>query len=105
MDSPSLYQLSIRKVVKSFDIFSAMDFRPILTENMMFDVYWEMLFGGKTQEQVGNILRSDHIKSPLQRKMLKILGDELAKLDVFSRFVRNKTRVDLQIKRYDYIRA
>ena len=87
MDSPSLYQLSIRKVVKSFDIFSAMDFRPILTENMMFDVYWEMLFGDRTQEQVGSILRSDHIKSTLERKMLRILGDELAKLEVFIRFV------------------
>ena len=87
MGSPSLYQLSVRKVVQHFDKFSLMNIRPILTENMMFDIYWEMLFGNKTNDQIGSILRSDNIKTPLQRKMLQVLGVELAKLDTFKRLV------------------
>ena len=87
MGSPSLYQLSVRKVVQHFDRFSLMNIRPILTENMMFDIYWEMLFGNKTNDQIGSILRSDNIKTPLQRKMLQVLGVELAKLDTFKRLV------------------
>ena len=63
------------------------DIRPILTENMMFDIYWEMIFGSKTREQIGNILRSDHLRKPQERQMLKILSDELGKLDVFNRYV------------------
>ena len=87
MGSPSLYQLSVRKVVQHFDRFSLMNIRPILTENMMFDIYWEMIFGNKTHDQIGSILRSDHIKTPLQRKMLQVLGVELAKLDTFKRLI------------------
>lgn len=87
MGSPSLYQLSVGKVVQYFDRFSPIEFRPILTENMMFDVYWEMLSGGKNQDQIGAVLRSDHIKSTIERKMLRTLGEELAKLDIFFRCV------------------
>ena len=86
MGSPSLYQLSVRKVVQHLDRFSLISIRPILTENMMFDIYWEMIFGNKTLDQIGSIIRSDHIKSPHQRKMLRILGVELAKLDIFNRY-------------------
>ena len=42
MGSPTLYQLSVRKVADKFDSFSAIDFRPRLTENMMFDVATEL---------------------------------------------------------------
>jgi len=84
MGSPTLYQLSVRKVVQHFSSFSMVDIRPILTENMMFDIYWEMIFGNKTREQIGSILRSDHLRKPQERKMLKILSDELGKLDVFN---------------------
>jgi len=87
MISPTLYGLSVRKVVDYFDRFSTMDFRPIMTENMMFDVYWEMLSGGKNQEQMVDILRSDHIKSKLELKMLKTLGQELGKLEIFFRLL------------------
>ena len=87
MGSPTLYQLSVRKVVQHFNSFSMVDIRPILTENMMFDIYWEMIFGNKTREQIGNILRSDHLRKPQERQMLKILSDELGKLDVFNRYV------------------
>ena len=87
MGSPTLYQLSVRKVADKFDSFSAIDFRPLLTENMMFDVYWEMLFGGKKLDEIGNILRSDHITSPLEQKRLNILSSELSNLKTFFRFV------------------
>ena len=87
MGSPTLYQLSVRKVVQHFDRFSAIDIRPVLTENMMFDIYWEMIFGNRTNDQIGSILRSDHTKSPLERKKLNILRDELTKLDTFNRLV------------------
>ena len=87
MGSPTLYQLSVRKVVQHFSSFSMVDIRPILTENMMFDIYWEMIFGNKTREQIGNILRSDHLRKPQERQMLKILSDELGKLNVFNRYV------------------
>ena len=87
MGSPTLYQLSVRKVADKFDSFSAIDFRPLLTENMMFDVYWEMLFGGKKLDEIGNILRSDHMTSPLEQKRLNILSSELSNLKTFFRFV------------------
>jgi len=83
MGSPTLYQLSVRKVADKFDSFSAIDFRPLLTENMMFDVYWEMLFGGKKLDEIGNILRSDHMTSPLEQKRLNILSSELSNLKTF----------------------
>ena len=88
MGSPSLYQLSVGKVVQNFDRFSPIDFRPILTENMMFDLYWEMLSGGKDQDQIGAVLRSDHIKSTLEQKMLRTLGEGLANLEIFFRYVK-----------------
>ena len=86
MGSSSLYLLSVKKVVQYFDRFTPVDFRPLLTENMMFDVYWEMLSGGKNHDQIEASLRSDHINTELELKMLRTLGEELAKLKVTFRY-------------------
>ena len=48
----------------------------------------EMIFGNRTNDQIGSILRSDHIKSPLERKKLNVLRDELTKLDTFNRLAK-----------------
>ena len=85
MISPTLYELSMRKVVVNFERFSSTDLRPVLTESMIFDLYWEMFSGGKNQEQIGATIRSDYVKNTLELHRLRTLGKELAKLDVFLR--------------------
>ena len=61
-----------------------MDLRPILTENMRFDIYWEMFSGGD-MHHLGEKLMSDYEKSQLELDRLQRLSRELAKLDVFLR--------------------